>query len=84
LRINDFGYNIYFCEALSTWKSKAGQCFTLSSTKAEYVALSEITKEVMFVKQVLETMGIKLNLPILVKVANVGAIDFSNNHSLSQ
>jgi hypothetical protein len=82
--ISVFGYNIYFCEAIITWKSKAGQSVTLSLTKAEYVALSEITKEVMFVKQVLETMGIKLNLPILVKIDNVGAIHLSNNHSLSQ
>jgi hypothetical protein len=83
LRIFVFGYNIYFCEALIAWKSKAGQSATLSLTEAEYVAFSEITKEFMFVKQVYETMGIKLNLPILVKVDNVGAIYLSNNHSLS-
>jgi hypothetical protein len=83
-RISVFGYYIYFCEALIAWKSKDGKSVTLSSTEAEYVALSAITKEVMFVKQVLETMGIKLNLPILVKVDNVGAIYLSNNHSLSQ
>jgi hypothetical protein len=82
--ISVFGYNIYFCEALITWKSKAGQSVTLSSTEAEYVALSVLTKEVMFVKQVLETMAIKLNLSILMKVDNVGAIYLSKNHSLSQ
>jgi hypothetical protein len=38
---------------------------TLSSTEAEYFALSEVTKGIMFVKQVLETMGINLVLPIL-------------------
>jgi hypothetical protein len=38
----------------------------------------------MFVKQVLETMGINLALPILVKVDNVGAINLNNNFSLSQ
>jgi hypothetical protein len=81
--ISVFGYNIYFCEALTAWKSKAGQSVTLSSTEADYVALSKITEEVMFVKLVLETMGIKLNLTILVKVDNVGAIYLSNNHSLS-
>jgi hypothetical protein len=48
------------------------------------VAYSEITKEVMFVKQVLENLGIKLNLPILIKVDNVSAIYLINNHSLSQ
>jgi hypothetical protein len=73
-RISVFGYNIYFCEALIAWKSTAGQSVTLSSTEAESVAISEITKEVMFVKQVIETMRIKLNLPIFLKVYNVSAI----------
>jgi hypothetical protein len=66
------------------WKSKAMKAVTLSSTEAEYYAFSEVTKEVMFVKQVLETMGINITLPILVKVDNVGAIYLSNNYSLSQ
>jgi hypothetical protein len=70
-RISVFGYNIYFCEALIPWKSKYGQSVTL-------------TKEVMFVKQVSETMEIKLSLPILVKVDNVGENYLRNNHSLSQ
>ena len=66
------------------WKSKAGKSVTLSSTEAEYFALSEVTKEIMIVKQVFETMGINLVLPILVKVDSVGAIYLSNNYSLSQ
>lgn len=57
---------------------------TLSSTEAEYFALSEVTKEIIFVKQVLETMGIIIRLPILVKVDNIGAIYLSNNFSLGQ
>ena len=83
-RISVFGYEVYFCEALVAWKSKASRSVTLSSTEAEYVALSEVTKEIMFVKQVLETMGIMIKLPILVKVDNVGAIYLSNNFSLGQ
>jgi hypothetical protein len=48
------------------------------------VTLSEITKEFIIVKQVSETMGIKLNLPILVKVENVDEIYSNNSHYLSQ
>jgi hypothetical protein len=83
-RISVFGWNLYFCGALIAWKSKASNSVTLSSTEAEYVALSEITKEVIFVKQVLETMGIGVKLPIVINVDNVGAIYLSNNHSLGQ
>jgi hypothetical protein len=77
-------YIIYFCGAPIAWKSKSGKSVTLSSTEAEYFALSEVTKEVMFVKQVLESMGIEIKLPILIKVDNVGAIYLSNNFVLSQ
>jgi hypothetical protein len=31
-RISVSGYNIYFCDTLIAWKSKTGQCVTLSST----------------------------------------------------
>jgi hypothetical protein len=83
-RISVFGYVVNFCKALVSWKSRAGRNVTLSSTEAEYFALSEVTKEIMFVKQVLHTMGIVIKLPILVKVDNVGAIYLSNNFSLGQ
>jgi hypothetical protein len=72
--ISVFGWNLYFCGALISWKSKASNSVTLSSTESEYIVLSEVTKEIMFVKQVLETMGIGLKLPITVKIDNVGAI----------
>jgi hypothetical protein len=76
--------NLYFCGAFIAWKSKASNSVTLSSTEAEYVALSEISKEIMFVKQVLETMGIGLKLPLIVQIGNVGSIFLSNNYSLGQ
>jgi hypothetical protein len=79
-----FGWELYFMGALIAHKSKACRSVTLSSTEAEYYALSEVTKEVIFAKQVLETMGIKLNLPIKIKVDNVGAIYLAKNFSLSQ
>jgi hypothetical protein len=84
IRTGVFGWKLYFCGALIAWKSKASNSVTLSSTEAEYVALSEITKEVIFVKQVLETMRIGVKLPIIINEDNVGAIYLSNNHSLGQ
>jgi hypothetical protein len=43
----------------------------LSSTEAEYFALLEVAKEVLFTKQLLETSSITLKLPIIVKVDNL-------------
>jgi hypothetical protein len=56
---------------------------TLASTEAEYVALSEITKN-NICETSLETMGIMITLPILVTVDNIGENDLSNNFSLGQ
>jgi hypothetical protein len=76
--------NYKFMGALIAHKSKACRSVTLSSAEAEYYALSEVAKEVIFAKQVLETMGIKLNLPSKIIVDNVGAIYLTKNFSSSQ
>ena len=46
----------------------------LSTSEAEYMALSEVEKELKFIVQLLQTMNIEVELPITVYVDNVGAI----------
>jgi hypothetical protein len=65
-------------------KSKSGKRVTLSSTEAEYFAISEVAKEILFVKQILESMGAKIEYPIQIKVDNVGAMFLCNTFSTSQ
>ena len=55
----------------------------LSTTEAEYMALSEVVKEQKFIVQLLQTMSIEVELPITVHVDNVGAIWLSNNRTTS-
>ena len=55
----------------------------LSTTEAEYMALSEGVKELKFILQLLQTMNIEVKLPITVHVDNVGAIWLSNNRTTS-
>jgi hypothetical protein len=83
-RLSVYGYTIFLCGAPIATKSKLSRSVVLSSTEAEYFALSEVAKEILFAKQLLETCGIKLNLPIIVRVDNVGAIFLGNNFSVSQ
>jgi hypothetical protein len=83
-RISVFGYVIYLCGSPIAWKSKSGKSVTLSSTEAEYVGISEVAKEILFVKQILEGVGIVINYPITIKCDNIGAIYLSNNYSTSQ
>jgi hypothetical protein len=65
-RTSVYGYVLYFCGAPIATKSKLGRSVTQSSTEAEYFAISKIAKEVLFTKQLLETIGIKLELPIII------------------
>ena len=53
----------------------------LSTTEAEYMALSEVVKEQKFIVQLLQTMNIEVELPITVHVDNVGPIRLSNNRT---
>ena len=57
------------------------QCVTLSSTEAEYVAASQCVSEMEFVQQVVESMGLKVQLPMTLYVDNTGAIDLAENWS---
>ena len=52
---------------------------TLSSSEAEWVALSEAVKEVIFVTQLLGSMKISVKLLVMVRVDNGGAIFMASN-----
>ena len=78
-RISVYGYVIYFCGIPIAWRSKGMKSVVLSTTEAEYMALSEVVKELKFIVQLLQTMSITVELPITVHVDNVGAIWLSNN-----
>ena len=82
-RICVFGYIIYFCGIPIAWRSKGMKSVVLSTTEAEYMALSEVVKELQFIVQLLQTMNIEVELPITVHVDNVGAIWLSNNRTTS-
>ena len=82
-RISVFGYIIYFCGIPLAWRSKGMKSIVLSTTEAEYMALSEVVKELKFIVQILQTMNIEVELPITVHVDNVGAIRLSNNRITS-
>ena len=83
-RVSVTGYVIFVCGVPIAWKSKGQRSVTLSSTEAEYVALSELCCEILFIKQVLEFMGKKISYPIQVNVDNAGAVFMANNQSTSQ
>ena len=48
-------------------------------TEAEYVAVIEVCAEIIFIKQLLEFLGVNVEYPITVRCNNVGAIFLSYN-----
>jgi hypothetical protein len=75
------GYVILFHGNPVAWKSKGQHCVTLSTTEAEYIALSQAVAECLFLKQVIESVGLKVEAPIRVNEDNTGAIDLASNWS---
>jgi hypothetical protein len=80
-RISITGFMIYLMNVPICWRSKAQRGVTLSSSEAEYVAISESVKEIKFVYYLLKDVGIQVNLPIIVKTDNIGAMFMAQNAS---
>lgn len=59
------GYVIYVGNNLVAWKSKKQSTIALSSTEAEIIAATETMREVMWVRNVIESFGIKTTTPTL-------------------
>jgi len=78
------GFCIFLLGVPISWQSKSQRSVTLSSSKAEFVALSKAAKEIKFVVQVMQSIGISVKLPIIVRVDNVGAIFMAENLTTSQ
>ena len=73
------GYILFVKGVHVAWQSKGQQNVMLSSSEAEWIALSEATKEIMFIINLLESMKIKVKLPVIIYVDNTGAIFMGSN-----
>ena len=78
------GFIIYLCGVPISWRSKSQQTISLSSTEAEWIALSETAKEVLFIAQILKSMGVEIEYPMTIYVDNLAAIFMANNVTTSQ
>ena len=73
------GFILYILGIPLSWQPMSQRSMTLSSSKAEWVALSECVQEIIFVIQLLRSMKVLLNLPIIVRFDNAGAIFMTSN-----
>ena len=75
------GYILYFMGVSIVWKSKGQKLYALSSSEAEYIAISEMVKKIEFVRQLIKNFGIQAELSILLIVNNMGAIYIARNNT---
>jgi hypothetical protein len=57
------GYVTFLNEALVTAKSEMQECVKLSVTEAELVAATNCIQDMLYTRNILESMGLKLNPP---------------------
>ena len=66
--------------ACVSWFSRTQKCVTLSTTEAEYVALADVIKEVLFLRQVWRFMLPDVGMPCIpVFEDNQGAVQLAQN-----
>ena len=59
------GYVFTLAGGAVSWQSKIQKCVALSTTEAEYIAMNEAGKEMLWLKQFLEDLGQKQGLCLL-------------------
>mmetsp|Transcript_19788 Transcript_19788/g.30384 ORF Transcript_19788/g.30384 Transcript_19788/m.30384 type:complete len:328 (+) Transcript_19788:378-1361(+) len=69
------GWAVFLEGAPISMKSQMQHCVTLSSTEAEYVAATSCFQDMLFVMQVVESIGLKVKKPMKLHMDNKGAID---------
>ncbi len=73
------GYAFIFCGAAVAWSAKKQPTIALSSTEAEYMALTHAGKESTFLEHLYKNVSIPISPPIFLLVDNQSAITLMEN-----
>jgi len=72
------GFYLKLANGVFLWNSHLQKTTALSSTEAEYMALSDCSRQVVWIKQMLEELGLRLN-PIPICGDNQGSLFIAEN-----
>ena len=75
-RRSRYGHGIYFGRALISWRSKLHACICLSTAESEYVGATEATKEVMWIRFLLNDVGLAPKSATVLKEDNKACIQW--------
>ncbi len=73
------GYCTFINGNMISWCTKKQRTVALSSTEAEYMAINEIAKEIMWLRIILKELSITVKTPTIIYVDNQSAIRISEN-----
>ena len=78
------GYVFTLNGAAVTWRSRRQSCVALSTTESEYVSMSESTKEAVWIRRLLKTLGVRQSDPTILLCDNHSAIRIVKNPELHE
>ena len=76
------GYAVFLNDAPVSFKSIQQRVVTLSTTEAELYSIVQCAQEMLFVQHVMESIDLKVSLPMKLSCDNKGAILLANNWSI--
>jgi len=78
-RRSTIGYCFFLGNSLISWRSKKQIVVARSSTKAEYQALVDTTSELLWLRWLLEDLGVSQHTPTTLYCDNRSAIQIAHN-----
>jgi len=75
------GYSTFLEGAPITVKSVMQKIVALSVMEAKTIAGVQCAQDMLYIKQLLESMELKVELPMKLEIDNSGAVDLANNWS---
>jgi hypothetical protein len=82
-RRSRYGFAIYYGNALISWRSKLHSCICLSTAEAEYVGATEAVKETMWLRHLLQDIGLGQDGATVVHEDNAACIKMASNKVVS-
>jgi hypothetical protein len=73
------GYCIFLADAIVSWSSRRQKVVALSSTEAEYIAMTEVAKQIEWLHNLFSEIGHEIKHPIPLNCDNQGAMFLASN-----
>lgn len=77
------GYSIFVFDGLVSWSSSKQKATSLSSTELEYMALTHLIKELLWIKLFLKSLSLPCAVPFLMLSDNESSLTIANSQSNS-